>query len=206
MKKPAVNRYSRGGSAYLYTAKLYIMSELRLNLRTTLSLLSAVLISVAGCNQTGNDHASQGSIHPANNKGEISTASFRDDKVSAVYRHYLHVTDALVQSDSKEARLGSAALKTALREIGHSKGAEVAEKIARAKDLAAQREQLNLLTTEIEGILKKSPVASGEVYKQYCPMANEGNGGYWFSSDPAIRNPYYGDEMLNCGEVKEVIR
>jgi hypothetical protein len=183
------------------------MSELESNLKTTLRLLAvAMILTVFGCNQTGEDRSgSQGSIHTAD-KGETRTAKFQDEKVSAVYHHYLHVKDALVQSDSKEARLGSAALRTALLEIGHSNGAAVAEKITKTASVEAQREQLNSLTTELEGILKKSPIASGEVYKQFCPMANEGNGGYWFSSDPAIRNPYYGDEMLDCGEVKDVIR
>jgi hypothetical protein len=37
-------------------------------------------------------------------------------------------------------------------------------------------------------------------------MANDGNGGYWLSSEPQIKNPYYGDEMLECGEVKEEIK
>jgi Cu(I)/Ag(I) efflux system membrane fusion protein len=36
-------------------------------------------------------------------------------------------------------------------------------------------------------------------------MANEGKGGYWLSSQEEIMNPYYGDDMLHCGEVKETI-
>jgi hypothetical protein len=47
--------------------------------------------------------------------------------------------------------------------------------------------------------------ASGSIYVQYCPMANEGKGGYWLSSQEEIMNPYYGDDMLHCGEVKETI-
>jgi Cu(I)/Ag(I) efflux system membrane fusion protein len=35
-------------------------------------------------------------------------------------------------------------------------------------------------------------------------MANDDVGGYWFSESEEIRNPYFGDEMLLCGEVKEV--
>jgi Cu(I)/Ag(I) efflux system membrane fusion protein len=43
------------------------------------------------------------------------------------------------------------------------------------------------------------------VYYQFCPMANNDQGAYWLSTEESIRNPYYGDMMLECGEVREVI-
>ena len=54
-------------------------------------------------------------------------------------------------------------------------------------------------------MFKKVEISSGSMFVQYCPMANDGDGGYWLASETEIRNPYYGDEMLNCGEVKETI-
>jgi len=51
----------------------------------------------------------------------------------------------------------------------------------------------------------KGAVKSGEVYKQYCPMAFDGKGAFWLSSSEEIRNPYYGDKMLKCGRVEETI-
>ena len=44
------------------------------------------------------------------------------------------------------------------------------------------------------------------MYKQFCPMAFEGKGGYWVSTSEDIKNPYYGDKMLTCGKVVEVIQ
>jgi hypothetical protein len=37
-------------------------------------------------------------------------------------------------------------------------------------------------------------------------MANKGDGGDWLSTEKEIRNPYYGDEMLECGRVAEEIK
>ena len=37
-------------------------------------------------------------------------------------------------------------------------------------------------------------------------MFNEGKGGVWISQSKEIKNPFYGKEMLTCGEVKEIIR
>jgi Cu(I)/Ag(I) efflux system membrane fusion protein len=36
-------------------------------------------------------------------------------------------------------------------------------------------------------------------------MANGDAGAYWFSKDKDIKNPYFGDEMLKCGETKETL-
>jgi Cu(I)/Ag(I) efflux system membrane fusion protein len=41
------------------------------------------------------------------------------------------------------------------------------------------------------------------VYIEYCPMAFDFVGAYWISGEKAIKNPYFGDKMLTCGEVKK---
>lgn len=168
----------------------------------SLAIIAAFMVS---CTTNVKEQAGQdGTIHP--DRPEVPEAKFQDNKVAAVYNHYLHVKNALVLSDSKDAQLGSSALKTALVDAGNSKGAELAGRIAKTSNLKTQRAEFDALSKEIESMVKKSTLVSGEVYKQYCPMANEGNGGYWLSNDPKIKNPYYGDEMLDCGEVKEVIK
>ena len=55
-------------------------------------------------------------------------------------------------------------------------------------------------------LLKKDGLSNGEVYVQYCPMAFNDKGASWISSSKEIRNPYFGDKMMNCGEVKETIQ
>ena len=40
------------------------------------------------------------------------------------------------------------------------------------------------------------------MYKQFCPMAFNDQGGYWLSNSKEVRNPYFGDKMLKCGMVK----
>ena len=43
----------------------------------------------------------------------------------------------------------------------------------------------------------------GTLYKQYCPMYDGGSN--WISDSEEIENPYYGDEMLKCGETVETL-
>jgi Cu(I)/Ag(I) efflux system membrane fusion protein len=44
------------------------------------------------------------------------------------------------------------------------------------------------------------------LYLQFCPMALNDKGAYWLSSSKEIANPYFGNMMLKCGEVKENIK
>lgn len=133
---------------------------------------------------------------------ETSNPIFKDEKSKQVYAHYIHLKTALIKGDAKEAKAGASALKTALTNAGNKKGADLAGKIAASSDLKQQRNSFNALTAEVEGVIRTAGLKSGKVYKQYCPMAD----GYWLANETEIRNPYYGDEMLNCGEVKEEIR
>ena len=41
------------------------------------------------------------------------------------------------------------------------------------------------------------------LFRQYCPMAFDNKGAYWLSNTQEIYNPYFGEEMRFCGEIKE---
>jgi len=139
-------------------------------------------------------------------KSEAGNPQFKDEKVKVAYEHYIHIKNALVKADAKEAQKGAAQLQTALTAAGNKAGADLAGKIASASKLDVQRNELDALTSEVEKTIKASKLASGKVFKQFCPMAKNGDGAYWLASESDIKNPYYGDEMLECGEVKEEIK
>jgi Cu(I)/Ag(I) efflux system membrane fusion protein len=48
------------------------------------------------------------------------------------------------------------------------------------------------------------PIAS-PIYVQHCPMADSNKGADWLSKEKEILNPYFGQDMLTCGEVKKKI-
>jgi Cu(I)/Ag(I) efflux system membrane fusion protein len=37
----------------------------------------------------------------------------------------------------------------------------------------------------------------------FCPMALKNKGAYWIQTDSTVNNPYFGEKMLRCGEIKE---
>jgi hypothetical protein len=51
-------------------------------------------------------------------------------------------------------------------------------------------------------LAKSTSIGEAELYVDYCPMKKV----FWLSADKAIRNPYYGNMMLSCGNIKETIK
>lgn len=175
----------------------------------TLSLSVAVL-AITACT-TGTDKKAENTSSAEDSvQTEKATpvvrAQFEDPKTAAVYENYLQLKNAMVASNATEAQSAAASLQTSLSDAGNSKGADHAGKIASVTDLVAQRAELQGLTAEVEKVVKSSNITEGVIYKQYCPMANNNEGGYWLSSVSDIKNPYFGNEMLECGSTKEEIK
>lgn len=76
--------------------------------------------------------------------------------------------------------------------------------MANTTDIEKQRESFAAFTEVVKRMLANK-ITSGEIYYDYCPMAFNGKGAYWLSNDKNIQNPYFGDKMLNCGTVEEVL-
>ena len=171
--------------------------------------LSAALLAIGACTTDNknveNSSASEGSVKTEKATPAVK-AEFDDPKTAAVYENYLNLKNAMVASNGAQAQSAAAALQTALNDAGSSKGADHAGKIASVSDLVFQRAELEGLTAEVEKVVKSSKPTTGVIYKQYCPMANNNQGGYWLSSESDIKNPYFGDDMLECGETKEEIK
>ena len=130
----------------------------------------------------------------------------KDSLNADAYKHYIQLKDLMVTSDPAKGKTAASDLAISLRKLsGFESTAVLAEKIANSKDLSEQRINFTQLSDDMIKLIKKTELASGSIYVQYCPMANEGKGGYWLSSQEEIMNPYYGDDMLHCGEVKETI-
>jgi len=76
--------------------------------------------------------------------------------------------------------------------------------IAKTIDVDTQRKYFKVLSEHF--IVAVQSFGINEVtYKQYCPMADSDKGAYWLSKEKQVLNPYFGDMMLKCGEVKETI-
>ena len=140
--------------------------------------------------------------------------------LSEVYDSYFAVKDALVRTDGASASTSSKTLFTEINNVKMDKLSmdvhmawmkvfenlkEDAEHIADIKDIGRQRDHFISLSKNIYEVMKISKQET-PTYYQFCPMANDGKGANWLSKENEIKNPYYGSQMLNCGNTVETIK
>lgn len=122
---------------------------------------------------------------------------------------YYNIKDALVEGKAAVASVEAQAFAEALsstdnktiNESSLSALKKDAANISATKNIEKQREYFGTLSTDMIAIAKQLKVGDQRIYEQYCPMKKA----YWLSSERAIKNPYYGDSMLTCGQVTEAL-
>lgn len=164
--------------------------------------LSGILCSTYGCTNVSKPSEEK----QTNKEDQVTIPKFENEKINAVYQHYIHLKTALINNDEKEAEIGAKMLEDATKKANLNSVIKLATDMVAVTSIEAKRGALNALTNELANIFKKEKLSAGIVYKQYCPMANDGKGGSWLASESKIKNPYYGSGMLTCGSVEEEIK
>jgi Cu(I)/Ag(I) efflux system membrane fusion protein len=121
--------------------------------------------------------------------------------------YYLEMKDYLVESDySKAMEVAQQMNRMSIPEYPRKMDLKTAFKsLLDSPDLESIR--FNFIRFSEEMIHLSSAVHwNKKLVVQYCPMANQNNGAEWLSRSSEIRNPYYGDAMLVCGEVVRKIK
>ena len=142
-------------------------------------------------------------------------------QLGQVVEIYLQLKDALVEGKEKESLNLMKKFQQALQETeaatlnGEPKSfweekqkflLQHAEVGMNASDIKAQRENFVYVSEALIKTIAAFGVQGKSIYVDYCPMANSDKGAYWLSATAEIRNPYYGDAMLKCGEIVEQIK
>ncbi len=133
---------------------------------------------------------------------------------------YLPLKDAFVATQAEQAKQAVQPFLEALSQVDMSLVKDDAHmywmdqlnalqahsnKIAEIDDVEAQRKQFDFLSQALIKTIKVFGVQQDTFYVQHCPMAFNDTGADWISDVEEIRNPYFGDLMLTCGWVEEVI-
>ena len=142
------------------------------------------------------------------------------NQLKAIFENYFTLKDALVKSDGK---LASTLAKDLLLIINTVKMDELSseedtvwmkelsslksntDKISATINIEKQRIAFMDLSANFYDLLKVSKQET-PVYYQHCPMYNDGKGANWLSKENAVKNPYYGSQMLTCGKTVETIK
>lgn len=72
--------------------------------------------------------------------------------------------------------------------------------------LANKRSYFAHISEIVYCTIKTFGFANRTLYVDFCPMAFDGKGAYWLSTDEEFENPYMGLGMARCGEIREVVR
>jgi Cu(I)/Ag(I) efflux system membrane fusion protein len=158
-------------------------------------------------------------IEAAESKGSEINTAFKD-QIQKVYDAYILMTDAFVATNSGEVSEGARKVGAALQQVDMEllsgeahmewmKELEVLKRtilqIASSNDISEQRLVFAEFNNTFYQTLHSFGLERGTIYYQYCPMANGDEGAYWFSNQKEIANPYFGNEMLQCGETRETL-
>lgn len=143
-------------------------------------------------------------------------------QLTAVYSDYLKMKDAFVASDASKVSQAAKAVSQALKKVdmqllNGNPGMgpwmkqlktlnSTIQAIAGQSDIEKQRKEFITFNQAFYQSIKDFGLKGETTYYQFCPMANDNKGAYWMSSTKEIRNPYFGEAMLNCGETKETLQ
>ncbi len=141
-------------------------------------------------------------------------------QLKVVYNDYINLKDALVKEDSKNTSVNATSLLNNLGKVdmkllsdnnAHAHWMSLvkeiqssATSISKTSDIKAQRDHFKHLSSHLINTVQLFGVKE-KVYVEFCPMADNNNGAYWLSKEEKVINPYFGEAMLTCGEVKQVI-
>lgn len=125
---------------------------------------------------------------------------------------YLDVKNALVAGNASLANEKAHSLVQAVENFGEQasepkgqKGIKTemltaAEAIASSKKIDQQRIALSEFSKLLWQNLKNTDLDQS-LYYNYCPMKKA----HWISEYKAIKNPFYGSQMLSCGKIEDSI-
>ena len=124
------------------------------------------------------------------------------EPVKSVYDHYLSIQAGLAKDSLAGVAENAGAIASAVQgdsmKMLPAAVATEAEALAQARDLKTARAAFKPLSDSLINYLADHK-AKGAYVQVYCPMARAN----WLQADKTVNNPYFGQAMASCGEIKE---
>ncbi|MFW5959926.1 MAG: efflux RND transporter periplasmic adaptor subunit, partial [Chitinivibrionales bacterium] len=159
------------------------------------------------------DHAEE-EFKPAD--PEVLPEGFKKE-LNRLYSSYFKTAEGLKQDNLENTVSGLEAVHSSLVKIRegskdtHSDWETIEQGLQRELidiDKIASLSDARTLFYSISKVLiaaekRYNKVLSSKHFLAFCPMAFNNQGAYWLQEDREIKNPYFGESMLGCGEIKE---
>jgi Protein of unknown function (DUF3347) len=187
--------------------RLFILSNIQFYTMKKLITLAIAIVTLSITVNAQHEHHSN----------KAASDSVKTASISQLLPIYYSIKDALVAGKSEVAATKAAEFVKAINSIDmkafstvdhnafmavNEKLAFDAEHIAETKEIAHQRDHFKTFSDNLFNFAKTVKLSAQPVYQQYCPMKKAA----WLSSEPAIKNPYYGSAMLTCGSIKATLK
>jgi len=145
-------------------------------------------------------------------------ADFQSDMM-AMTESYIALKNAFVATDATTASEAATTMYQRLQQMDadlftgeaysfwqqHKNGLEThLDKLMESTNVEKQRQQFEFISILMIELVRTFGTGK-TVYVQHCPMAFNDKGADWLAYEEQILNPYFGDEMLRCGMVKDSI-
>ena len=142
-------------------------------------------------------------------------------QLNQLFSAYIVLKDRLVASDAKASNAEVRNLVKQLESINlsllpeetqgywslKSTAIKNAAKVLTANsNIDESRKAFVIISENIIKIFKAYGIGKEKAFIQFCPMANQNLGAFWLSKEFSIKNPFYGEMMLNCGETRDSIK
>jgi len=145
-------------------------------------------------------------------------------QLGEVMDRYLMLKDAFVNSNEKEVEAAAKETLDALNKVdmtilkgdAHNTWMKLQKPIKdnlngiiQMKGIEMKRSHFSIVTDKLLEAVKQFGIHNTEIsalYIEFCPMAFDNDGAYWISESKEIKNPYFGDAMLGCGEIRETLQ
>ena len=175
---------------------------------------------------TGHNHG--GGAMPTTNETskntvakQVSVSQNAKDALKPLFTEYLVMKDALTNDNLENAKkAGSNILKTVdglnmALFTGESHNVwmglssdlkNTLQHVQHFKTLEEIRKAFQQVSNTMIGLETSFNTNDGALYVMHCPMANNNKGADWLSISKEVKNPYYGQSMLTCGEITKEIK
>lgn len=161
------------------------------------------------------------SITNSFNKNErIEVSEDFQNQLKTVFNEYIKLKDALVKEETNKSISASKMILENISKVDmnllkdnktHTDWMSLVKEIkisttsiSKASNIEEQRSHFKNLSLNLIKAIQIFGINT-KVFVEFCPMANSNKGAYWLSKEEKVINPYYGDKMLTCGVVKQVI-
>ncbi len=149
---------------------------------------------------------------------KLKTSAYFGKQLNNLLSAYIVLKDKFVDSDAKEVAKAAQDLSSELQnfDMKKLKGEEHISLmknnktilkslniVIKSDNIDEQRKQLKPLSAAVIKFVSPFKLKGQKLFVEFCPMADDTKGAFWISQYKTIKNPYFGEQMISCGDVRD---